>query len=44
MYNEITQPDQKLSFRYSFDHIETMHQRLVKAGVRLAGLLNKIFA
>jgi len=44
LYTEITQPDQKLSFRYNFDHIETLNERLVKAGVRLAGLLNNIFA
>lgn len=44
LYNEITQPDQKLSFRYTFDHIDTVNERLLKAGVRLAGLLNEIFA
>lgn len=43
LYGEITQSDQKLSFRYNFDHIETANQQLVKAGVRLAGLLNEIF-
>jgi len=44
LYNEIILPDQKLSFRYTFDHIETLNQRFVKGGVRLAGLLNRIFA
>jgi hypothetical protein len=43
LYDEITQPDQKLSFRYNFDHVETMNQQLLKAGVHLAGLLNTIF-
>lgn len=43
LYTEINQTDQKLSFRYNFDHIETLNQRLLKAGVRLAGLLNQIF-
>lgn len=33
----------KLSYRYSYDHIATVKQQLVKGGVRLAGLLNDIF-
>jgi len=44
LYNEITQPHQKLSYRYNFDHVEVLNQRLLKAGIRLAGLLNEIFA
>jgi S1/P1 Nuclease len=43
LYSEITQPDQKLSYKYNYDHIETMNQQLLKAGIRLAGLLNTIF-
>ena len=43
LYNEIKQPDQKLSYRYNFDHIATLNQQLVKGGVRLAGILNQIF-
>jgi S1/P1 Nuclease len=43
LYSEITQPDQKLSYRYNYDHLETLNQQLLKAGVRLAGVLNKIF-
>ena len=43
LYKEINQPDQKLSYRYSFDHIATLNQQLLKGGVRLAGLLNQIF-
>lgn len=43
LYKEITQPDQKLGFRYNFDHVEELNQCLLKAGVRLAGLLNDIF-
>jgi hypothetical protein len=42
LYAEI-QPDQKLSYRYNFDHIQTLNERLLQAGVRLAGLLNSIF-
>jgi hypothetical protein len=36
-------PDEKLNYRYNFDHIATLNQRLLKGGVRLGGLLNKIF-
>jgi hypothetical protein len=43
LYTEIKQPDQKLSYRYNFDHIETLNNRLLKGGVRLAGILNEIF-
>lgn len=41
-YNEI-QPDQKLGFRYNYDHVQILNDRLLKAGVRLAGLLNQLF-
>lgn len=44
IYAGITRPNQRLGFRYNFDHIETINQQLLKAGVRLAGLLNEIFA
>ena len=40
---EITQPEQKLGFRYNFDHVETLNLQLLKGGVHLAGLLNEIF-
>lgn len=43
LYSEIKQPDPKLSYRYNFDHIHLLNERLLKAGVRLAGLLNKLF-
>lgn len=43
LYKEITQPDQKLGYRYNFDHVDELKQCLLKAGVRLAGLLNAIF-
>jgi hypothetical protein len=36
-------PEEKLSYRYNFDHIDTLNQQLLKGGVRLAGLLNEIF-
>lgn len=37
-------PDQKLSYRYNFDHLSTLNSQLLKGGVRLAGLLDNIFA
>lgn len=35
--------NKKLSYRYSFDNIATVNQRLLQAGVRLAGILNDIY-
>jgi len=43
LYKEIKQPDQKLGFRYNFDHVQTLNEQLLKGGVRLAGLLNEIY-
>ncbi|HET6722181.1 MAG TPA: S1/P1 nuclease [Chitinophagaceae bacterium] len=43
IYSGITQPHQRLSFRYNFDSIDILNSRLLKGGVRLAGLLNSIF-
>ncbi len=43
LYGEITQPDQKLSYRYIYDHIQIANDQLLKGGVHLAGLLNQIF-
>lgn len=43
LYEEIKEPNQKLSYRYNFDHIQTLNDRLLKGGVRLAGVLNDIF-
>lgn len=37
-------PDSRnLGYRYSYDHLETVERQLLKAGVRLAGLLNEIY-
>jgi hypothetical protein len=33
----------RLSYRYNFDHIKTIDQQLLKGGVRLAALLNQIY-
>jgi hypothetical protein len=43
VYRGITQNDQKLSYRYNFDHVEMLNAQLLKGGVRLAGILNQIF-
>jgi len=43
LYPEITEDNQKLSYRYNFLHVETVNERLLKGGVRLAGLLNELF-
>lgn len=43
LYAEIKQPGQKLNHRYTFDHIATVNQQLLKGGVRLAGILNQLF-
>lgn len=43
LYDEIKQPNQRLGYDYNFAHIETVNERLLKGGIRLAGLLNEIF-
>lgn len=35
--------DGKLRYEYNFRHIGTVNERLLKAGVRLAGILNEIY-
>ncbi len=35
--------DGKLSFRYSFDNFALVEQRLMEAGIRLAGVINDIY-
>ena len=43
LVNEIKQPDQKLSYRYNFDHLATLNQQLLTGGIHLAKVLNDIF-
>lgn len=39
-----TMPDnKKLNYRYNFDNIELVNQRLLQAGIRLANVLNEIY-
>ncbi len=42
LYAEI-KPGDTLNYKYNFTHIETVNQQLLKAGVRLAGILNQLF-
>lgn len=37
------QQDEKLSYRYNYDHIETLKSQLQKGGLRLAKVLNDLF-
>ncbi|WP_424962674.1 S1/P1 nuclease [Ekhidna sp.] len=41
-YNTIPE-DKKLSYRYDFENIELLNQRLLQAGIRLANVLNTIY-
>ena len=43
LYSEIKYPYQRLSYRYNYDHIATLNKQLLKAGIRLAGVLNNIY-
>ena len=43
LYSEIKEPNQRLGYEYNFDHIHIVNERLLKGGVRLAGILNEIF-
>lgn len=40
---ETTPENKKLSYRYSYDNIELVNQRLLQAGIRLANVLNEIY-
>ncbi len=37
------QPNQKLSYRYNYDHVATLNEQLLKGGIDLAKVLNDIF-
>jgi hypothetical protein len=36
-------PDEKLSYRYNFDNVDTVNEQLLKGGVRLAKIINEIY-
>ncbi len=42
IYTDV-KPGDKLGYEYNFKNIATLNQQMLKAGVRLAGLLNQIF-
>jgi len=42
LYTDI-KPGDTLNYKYNFSHIDTLNERLLKAGVRLAGVLNQLF-
>ncbi len=43
LYKE-AETDNSYGYKYNFDYVNTLNEQLLKSGVRLAGLLNKIFA
>jgi hypothetical protein len=43
LYTEVKEND-RLSYPYNYYHVDTMNQRLLKAGIRLAGILNSIYS
>jgi hypothetical protein len=43
VYSEVKSGDTLNAYKYNFNHIETVNQQLLKAGVRLAGVLNQLF-
>ncbi len=43
LFEEITQPNQRLSYRYNYDHIATLNLQMLKAGIHLAKMLNDIY-
>jgi hypothetical protein len=42
LYTDI-KPGDTLNYKYNFTHIDIVNQQLLKAGVRLAGVLNRLF-
>jgi len=42
LYTDI-KPGDTLNYKYDFSHIDTLNRQLLKAGVRLAGVLNQLF-
>jgi hypothetical protein len=43
IYSEVKSGDTLNTYKYNFNHIATVNQQLLKAGVRLAGVLNQLF-
>lgn len=43
IYSEVKTGDTINAYKYNFGHIDIVNQQLLKAGVRLAGILNQLF-
>ncbi len=43
IYSEITQADQRLDYKYNFNYVASLNLQLLRGGVHLASILNKIF-
>ncbi len=43
IYADITQPDQKLDYKYNYNYVSHLNQQLLLGGIHLAGLINNIF-
>jgi hypothetical protein len=43
IYSEVKTGDTINAYKYNFGHIDIVNQQLLKAGVRLAGVLNQLF-
>jgi len=43
LYTDI-KPGDDLGYKYNYSHIDTLNRQLLKAGVRLAGVLNSLFS
>jgi hypothetical protein len=43
LYSEVKSGDTINTYKYNFNHIDTINRQLLKAGVRLAGILNQLF-
>jgi len=44
VYAGIKEDNQKLSYRYNYDYAGMLNDQLLKGGIRLAGILNELFA
>lgn len=44
IYSEVKTGDTINTYKYNFGHIDIVNQQLLKAGVRLAGILNQLFS
>ena len=44
IYSDITQSDQRLDYKYNFNYVAPLNLQLLRGGVHLAGILNKIFS